>query len=131
VLTLCFADESSAEAFMAFYTGDADEALIQRTALAQPEQEPVAWGWRYDSCGHAVVNRLAVTETPEPTVFLTNVFARGPFPLYTHPPRREWQSLTEEEIDAVLFPYCDNKYEWIDYREVARAIEQACKERNT
>jgi hypothetical protein len=99
----------------------------------QPEQEPVAWGWRYDSCGHAVVNRLAVTETPEPTVFLTNVFARGPFPLYTHPPRREWVSLTEEEIYAIgkrlnimtginLTGYA---------RKVARAVEQALKERNT
>jgi hypothetical protein len=76
-----------------------DEQIITalRAALAQQEQEPGAWGWRYDSCGHAVVNRLAVTETPEPTVFLTNVFARGPFPLYTTPPRREWRSLTEEE----------------------------------
>jgi hypothetical protein len=41
VLTLCFADESSAEAFMASCTGDADEALIQRTALAQQEQATV------------------------------------------------------------------------------------------
>jgi hypothetical protein len=60
-----------------------------KEALAQPVQEPVAWGWRYDSCGHAVVNRLVVTETPEPTLFLKNVFARGPFPLYTAPPQPE------------------------------------------
>ena len=59
-----------------------------KKALAQPPlpvQEPVAWGWRYDSCGHAVVNRLVVTETSEPTLFLKNVFARGPFPLYAAP----------------------------------------------
>jgi hypothetical protein len=37
LLTLCFADETSAEAFMASHTGDADEALIQRAALAQQE----------------------------------------------------------------------------------------------
>ena len=57
----------------------------QDKKLAQPEQEPVAWVWRYDSCGHAVVNRLVVTETSEPTLFLKNVFARGPFPLYAAP----------------------------------------------
>jgi len=96
--------------------------------LAQQEQEPVAWGWRYDSCGHAVVNRLAVTETPEPTVFLTNVFARGPFPLYTAPPRREWVSLTEEEINAVA---AELGYAQLTPREVARAVEAALKERNT
>ena len=61
--------------------------------MAQPEQEPVAWEWRYDSCGHAVVNRFAVTETPEPTLFLKNVFARGPFPLYSHPPQRTEENL--------------------------------------
>lgn len=47
--------------------------------------EPVAYEWRYDSCGHAAVNKLAITETPEPTVFLKNVFARGPFPLRRYP----------------------------------------------
>jgi hypothetical protein len=63
-----------------------DKAVNRMAQLAQPVQEPVAWEWRYDSCGHAVVNRLVVTETPEPTLFLKNVFARGPFPLYTAPP---------------------------------------------
>jgi hypothetical protein len=84
-----------------------------RAALAQQqEQEPVAWKDRtYGNLHHQDFGNS--------------------IPLYTHPPRREWVSLTEEEIDAVLFPYCDNKYEWIDYREVARAIEAALKERNT
>jgi len=83
-----------------------------KAALAQQGQEPVAWKDRtYGNLHHQDFGNS--------------------IPLYTHPPRREWVSLTEEEIDAVLFPYCDNKYEWIDYREVARAVEQACKERNT
>ena len=62
--------------------GEIDD--VQQPAV-QPVQEPVAWGWRYDSCGHAVVNRLVATETSEPTLFLKDVFARGPFPLYAAP----------------------------------------------
>lgn len=51
--------------------------------IVEPQEQPVAYAWYYDSCGHAVTNRLAITETPEPTTFLENVFARGPIPLYT------------------------------------------------
>lgn len=76
----------------------------------EPEQsEPVAWEWRYDSVGHAATNVLAITETPEPTTFLKNVFARGPFPLYAAPPRRE-----PDERDAVL-------------RQALEALEQVTK----
>ena len=65
-----------------------------------PVQEPVAWGWRYDSCGHAVANRLVATETSEPTLFLKNVFARGPFPLYAAPQPVQ-EPLTHDEIEAI------------------------------
>lgn len=46
-------------------------------------------------------------------------------PLYTHPPRRTWQSLTEEEI-ATAAP--DEPFD-LDFA-YARAIEAALKERN-
>jgi hypothetical protein len=84
--------ESERDKYLAWGDEDGapDDVYEAITAIKQarlaPVQEPVAWGWRYDSCGHAVVNRLAVTETPEPTLFLKNVFARGPFPLYTNLP---------------------------------------------
>ena len=40
--------------------------------------------------------------------------------LYTHPPRREWQSLSEEEIDR-----------WTpEIHPVIRAVEAALKEKN-
>jgi hypothetical protein len=45
--------------------------------------------------------------------------------LYTHPPRREWQSLTEEEIDMIYAQPQTHKGQY------ARAIEAALKERNT
>ena len=45
--------------------------------------------------------------------------------LYTHPPRREWVSLTEEEVNA-LWASHDKTGE-----QITRAIEAALKERNT
>ena len=93
-----------------------------RAALAQQEQEPVAWMYQWKN-GTDRTRHVSTAKWPE-----SNGWAE--WPLFTHPPRREWVSLTDEEIDAVLFPYCDNKYEWIDYREVACAVEQALKEKN-
>lgn len=77
------------------------DALRQALEASQ-QTEPVAYEWRYDSCGLAAVNRLAITETPEPTVFLKNVFARGPFPLYRQQQPVQWVCLTDEEMDGAL-----------------------------
>ena len=50
-------------------------------------------------------------------------------PLYTHPPSREWQGLTEEEREAVI--QWAITQETTQYsRTVARAIEAALKEKN-
>jgi len=48
-------------------------------------------------------------------------------PLYTHPPRREWRSLTEEEKADILFPLTAAG---ASDMECARAIEAALKEKN-
>lgn len=90
---------------------------------AQPVQEPVAWGWRYDSCGHAVVDRLVATETSEPTLFLKDVFARGPFPLYAAPQPVQ-EPLDDWDIDAIRHNIgVDIDSLWA--RKFARAIEAA------
>jgi len=47
------------------------------------------------------------------------------FPLYFAQPQREWQGLTDEEIDQVAASF---GYGYID---VARAIESKLKEKNT
>jgi hypothetical protein len=47
--------------------------------------------------------------------------------LYTHPPQRPWVGLTDEEIWTVLQFRGYNT----DTIEIARAIEQALKEKNT
>ena len=47
--------------------------------------------------------------------------------LYTHPPRREWQGLTEEEIKALLPGAVRVPPGW---RDTVAALEKACKEKN-
>jgi len=56
-------------------------------ALAQPEQEPVAWITRRTGDGGVVISGY---ETCEPTDY-------DAIPIYTAPPKREWVGLTDEE----------------------------------
>jgi hypothetical protein len=75
------------------YMSDSDhrklnEAIdVLKSALEQPEQEPVAW-MVYTEDGKSAY----VTDNPHDLVGAYKAFA-----LYTHPPRREWRGLTEEE----------------------------------
>ena len=111
-------------------TEDAITAL--RKALAQQEQEPVAWvnaehlqGLTLGYYGHAEIY------TDE---------SQGRVPLYTHPPRREWKGLTKEEIESFEWHLsADRAYEKHTLQEYivvdgasdfASAIEQALKEKN-
>jgi hypothetical protein len=77
-----------------------------RAALAQQEPEPVGRFTRFNG---------EWKESP------TGI------PLYEHPPRREWQSLSEEEIDAVW----EGAQVFNTHYDIARAVEAALKERNT
>jgi len=63
-------------------------------ALAQQEQEPVAW-----------IYQNSLTDT-EYLVWNKGTGGRNWVPLYTTPPRREWVGLTEDEIDAVWRKAC-------------------------
>ena len=85
-----------------------------RAALEQPEQEPVAW-MVYTQDGKSV----CVTDNPADFIEWRS------FPLYTHPPRREWVGLTDEEIDAAL-PHEPGDLDFA----CARAIEQALRRKN-
>jgi hypothetical protein len=54
---------------------------------------------------------------------------------YTMPPKKEWVSLTEEDIDdaEIHLTSCRNNHEsWIEgIQEFAQAIEAKLKEKNT
>jgi len=104
---------------LADYEGPMEQAITAlRAALEQPEQEPVA----------------IVSSVTEPGQYGVKVRWLGGFPqiamkLYTHPPRREWQGLTEEEIISLA-----NEPRWpVGNSYVVpfvRDIEAALKERN-
>lgn len=85
-----------------------------KEALAEPEQEPVAW---YDKHG-------IITHDP----------FEGVIPLYTAPPKREWIGLTDDEI---IQAYCSvgGTAEWAiggmaDVGNFYLAIEAKLKEKN-
>jgi len=48
------------------------------------------------------------------------------YPLYVDPPPREWQGLTEKEIQSIH----DTYHKRMGPQEFARSIEQALKEKN-
>jgi len=88
-----------------------------RAALAQEGQEPVAWMSRGKE-------RLEFSR-PD------TVYGSHTIPLYPHPSRREWQSLSDEEIKTAVEASADfwaTSRGWIT--SVARAIEAKLKERN-
>jgi hypothetical protein len=103
-------------------------AIVLRQALKQEPFEywSVADGWvkidevreHFDSVGCGTIYKSA---------------GEGRSPLYTAPPKREWQGLTDEEIDDLS--YLSQKIDasnaaWFDRWGFARAIEQALKEKN-
>jgi hypothetical protein len=128
----------AAQQFVADYeNGDLGDmkhyARALRAALAQEEQEPVAWvdeasiAWLAEHPRGIITTRLVLQKSPERQM-----------PLYTAPPRREWQRLTDEEIgdvfqaarNAKLGSANDNSRHRLSVVEIARAIEAALKEKN-
>ena len=113
-------------------------------ALAQQEQEQEPVAHSVQSPDDAKRNRITpslVTDTrQELEEYLGNSeAAKHIVPIYIHPPRREWVSLTEEEIgdvfhaarNAKLGSANDNSRHRLSVVEIARAVEAALKERNT
>ena len=88
------------------------EAL--RQALAQPEQEPVAY-----LCENAVGYKYFRWKKP------TSHYK--PIALYTAPPSKPWVSLTDEEIDYI-WGVTPPDYE--NFFEFPRAIEAALRKKN-
>ena len=91
------------------------EAL--RQALAQPEQEPVAWGFRRIIDG--VILDIKNSDEHEGYEETYTV------PLYTAPPKRDWVGLTDEEVE-----YWRGNYDFFD-SALVREVEAKLKEKNT
>lgn len=91
-------------------------AKVIDSALAKPEQESVAV-WELQSDGW---NTIADPDWMESLPFGTK--------LYASPPRKEWVSLTDHQIDSTLWI---GKLTTHALRDFAHAIEAKLKERNT
>jgi hypothetical protein len=86
---------------------------VQSIKAAQQEQEPVAW-------------LKTMYSGTRPMLEVDHLRKDTSTPVYTHPPRREWQGLTDEIIDSVWpSPEGTNSI-----RAVAYAIEAKLKEKN-
>ena len=102
---------------------DSVEAL--RQALAEPpnsttnvvEPEPVVWGMQ-NSFG-----QITDVITPDEHDRVEGAYT---VPLYTAPPKREWQGLTDEEVDNLLGNMSLGSVD-----EDVRLIEAKLKEKNT
>ena len=76
------------------YTVSAEEAIAAiKEALAQPEQEPVAWK-------HPDKNMVFWEDTKEVDEY--HGF-KPTIPLYTTPPQRTWVDLTDTQIEQAYF----------------------------
>jgi hypothetical protein len=85
-----------------------DAITALRTALSEPEQEPVAW-----------LQRRFVDNFPAPGYETCEATDYGAIPVYTHPPQRK--PLTDEEIDALPLPPSGTA----TVRDIVRLIERA------
>jgi hypothetical protein len=95
---------------------------VQR-ALAQPEQEPVAW----------MSKDADIVYT---SIQVDGCFQHDHIPLYTTPPQRTWVGLNDEAMEAV-FIECGGKWnsdfwkiEDADFHPFLRTIEAKLKQKN-
>jgi len=108
-----------------------------KEALAQPAQEPVAWG-----VFEGNLHDLFFTQAEAQEMAALKGSHAKVRPLYTAPPQREWVGLTDEEIKTILSQiYCDINQMKLTLGDgpqketvgflFAKGIEQALKGKNT
>ncbi len=90
-----------------------------KEALAQPEQEPVAYLTRRKIGGTEGLLRADLVDKSA-----KNQETHDFIPLYTAPPQRTWQGLTDEDISEIVRGTHNTG-------SFVRAIESKLKERNT
>jgi len=99
------------------------------TELAKPEQEPVAWlpKWAHDR----LTGQLGSVSDPITWGINTHIYAESTpetVPIYTAPPRKPWQGLTDDEIANVYVEWdITNGASFADF---ARSIELLLKKKN-
>ena len=92
--------------------------LERAVPTAQPEPEPVAW----------TVGGLITDFSRDFSAYKTKTYTR---PLYTAPPQREWQGLTDEEVGMLTVFDGLHHVEVPLLAQFIRAIEAKLKEKNS
>ena len=98
-------------------------------AIAEAEkQEPVAWGVDWGKAGDTPCVSI-IKRMPDGRIEVVAV----EYAPYTHPPKREWVGLTDEEIEEVE--------RWVEFKEegsgripmikLVKCVETKLKEKNT
>ena len=101
---------------------EAEEVLPAiEAALAQPAQEPVAWGVFEGNLHDMFFTQAEAQKMAE----LKGSHAEVR-PLYTTPPQRPWVGLTDDEVYKIAFVL-----EGEHWRKIADAIEAKLKDKNT
>ena len=92
------------------------------------ETKPVAWMYKGEPWFDGTIwhDQSEVTTHKRVAMFKD----KNAKPLYTTPPQREWQGLTDDEIESAFIANtcCDDL---LVYEYIARAIEAKLKEKNT
>lgn len=91
-----------------------DTITALREALDEPVQEPVGYFEQEYVGGPVLFYQVNYSEKDNP----------GVIPLFAAPPRREWVSLTDEEINNIAV------YPWGKTADLVRAISDKLKEKN-
>jgi len=95
-----------------------------RIQKAQPEPEPVAWSVTLegDHIGNFYIKQQDAEEAMHDLNKDWPQWVRKAVPLYTAPPQREWQGLTDEEETELIKKWAG---------ELVFEVTQALKEKNT
>ena len=81
----------------------------------QPEQEPVAWADKFD-----------IDREGQDFWVSRQKPAKDGVPLYTAPPQREWQGLTDGEIDEIWLQSLND-----DIRDPIKVAQEKLKDKNS
>jgi len=105
----------------------ADKAIeTLRARLAQPEPEPVAWRYKIgQSTGVSIKQPNMIYSTEDGGTRIDS----GE-PLYTAPPQREWQGLTDEEAFAIGLD-AGFRSGSVRFNRLVQTIEAKLKEKNS
>ena len=91
--------QAAAQALKALQYGKPHKAItILCEALEQPEQEPVAWA--VQACSKMWRGEFAEIDAKAEAKRIGGTCVA--YALYTSPPQREWQSLTDEDWEKVV-----------------------------